>query len=121
MWMTHVGATERTIYTPTRTTAGTTMPSSNGPLNTTRSKLSNPPRESGTSPPQRAIEEFDVGQSVHLTLDPSVPEGRFHPRFNGHTGEVTGTQGSAYTVSITDGGKEKTIIARSAHLRAQEE
>jgi len=97
------------------------MPSSNGPLNTTRGKLSNPPRESGTSPPQRAIEEFDTGQSVHLTLDPSVPEGRFHPRFNGHTGEVTGTQGSAYTVSITDGGKEKTIIARPAHLRAQEE
>jgi large subunit ribosomal protein L21e len=85
----------------------------------TRGKLSNHPRERGTSPPQRAIQEFEVGQKVHLTLDPSVPEGRFHPRFNGHTGEITGTQGRAFTVSIVDGGKEKSLIARPAHLRAQ--
>jgi large subunit ribosomal protein L21e len=95
------------------------MPSSNGPLTGTRGKLSNKPRDGGTSPPQRAVAEFDVGQKVHLKIDPSVPEGRFHPRFNGHTGEVTGTQGSAYTVEIVDGGKAKSIIARPAHLRAQ--
>ncbi|ESS09954.1 MAG: LSU ribosomal protein L21E, partial [uncultured archaeon A07HN63] len=63
---------------------------------------------------------FETGQKVHLDIDPSVSEGRFHPRFNGHTGEVTGTQGSAYTVSIVDGGKEKTVIARPAHLHAQQ-
>jgi len=85
----------------------------------TRGKLSNNPRERGTSPPQRAIQEFEAGQKVHLKLDPSVREGRFHPRFNGQTGEVTGKQGAAFTVSINDGGKEKTIIARAAHLRAQ--
>lgn len=96
------------------------MPNSNGPLTGTRGKLSNRPRDGGTSPPQRAVAEFDVGQKVHLTLDPSVPEGRFHPRFNGHTGEVTGKQGEAFTVSIVDGDKEKTVIARAAHLRAQE-
>ncbi|TQQ82599.1 50S ribosomal protein L21e [Halonotius terrestris] len=95
------------------------MPSSNGPLTGTRGKLSNDPRDGGTSPPQRAVTEFEEGQKVHLKIDPSVPEGRFHPRFNGHTGEVTGEQGSAYTVSIVDGGKEKTVIARPAHLRAQ--
>lgn len=85
----------------------------------TRGKLSNHPRDRGTSPPQRAIQEFEDGQKVHLKLDPSVREGRFHPRFNGQTGEVTGKQGRAFTVSIVDGGKEKTIIARAAHLRAQ--
>ncbi|XVH31887.1 50S ribosomal protein L21e [Haloferacaceae archaeon DSL9] len=95
------------------------MPSSNGPMKGTRGKLSNHPRERGTSPPQRAIQEFEEGQKVHLKLDPSVREGRFHPRFNGHTGEVVGKQGRAFKVEITDGGKTKTLIARPAHLRAQ--
>ena len=85
----------------------------------TRNKLSNDPRDRGTSPPQRAIQEYDVGQKVHLKLDPSVSDGRFHPRFNGHTGEVVGKQGSAFKVEINDGGKKKTLIAKAAHLRAQ--
>ena len=96
------------------------MPNSKGPLKKTRNKLSNDPRERGTSPPQRAVEDFETGERVHLALDPSVPGGRFHPRFNGHTGEVLGEQGSAYRVKITDGGKEKTLIATPAHLRRQE-
>ncbi|MFB6195449.1 MAG: 50S ribosomal protein L21e [Haloplanus sp.] len=96
------------------------MPNSNGPLQGARGKLSNDPRDRGASPPQRAIQEYEVGQKVHLKLDPSVSEGRFHPRFNGHTGTVVGTQGSAFKVEITDGGKEKTLIARPAHLKAQQ-
>lgn len=96
------------------------MPSSNGPMQGTRNKLKNSHRERGISPPQRSIQEFDEGQKVHLSLDPSVQEGRFHPRFNGHTGEVVGKQGRAFLVSITDGGKEKTLVARPAHLRPQE-
>ena len=96
------------------------MPSSNGPMNGTRGKLSNKPRERGTSPPQRAIQEYDVGQKVHLKLDPSVRKGRFHPRFNGHTGEVLGKQGRAFKVEINDGGKDKTLITRPAHLKAQQ-
>jgi large subunit ribosomal protein L21e len=95
------------------------MPSSNGPLKGTRGKLSNKPRERGTSPPQRAIQEYEVGQKVHLKIDPSVRDGRFHPRFGGHTGEVVGKQGRAFKVQINDGGKEKIVIAKPAHLRAQ--
>jgi large subunit ribosomal protein L21e len=95
------------------------MPSSNGPLNSTRKKLSNDPRDRGTSPPQRAVERFEEGQRVHLNIDPSVPKGRFHPRFNGHTGTVVDEQGAAYKIEITDGGKRKTVIAKPAHLRAQ--
>ena len=96
------------------------MPNSKGPLKKTRNKLSNDPRERGTSPPQRAIEDFSAGERVHLRIDPSVPDGRFHPRFNGHTGEVLDRQGRAYRVRITDGGKDKTIIVTPAHLRRQE-
>ncbi|UIO98579.1 50S ribosomal protein L21e [Halobaculum sp. CBA1158] len=97
------------------------MPSSNGPLHSTRGKLSNDPRDRGTSPPQRAIAEFDEGQKVHLSLDPSIPDGRFHPRFNGHTGTVIGKQGTAFKVEIVDGDTAKTIIAKPAHLNAQTE
>lgn len=96
------------------------MPNSDGPLQGTRDKLSNSARESGTSPPQPAIEQFDDGQHVHLRLDPSVQDGRFNPTFNGLTGEVIGMQGDAYKVSVNDGGKEKIIIATAAHLTAQE-
>ena len=96
------------------------MPSSNGPRHGTRGKLSNDPRERGTSPPQRAVQQYETGQKVHLKLDPSVTDGRFHPRFNGHTGEVIGKQGAAYRIRISDRGKAKTIIAKPAHLRAQE-
>lgn len=96
------------------------MPNSNGPRQGTRNKLRNDPRERGTSPPQRAVAEFENGDSVHLKLDPSVSDGRYHPRFDGHTGTVVGTQGDAYKVSITDGGKEKTLIVKSAHLKRQE-
>lgn len=96
------------------------MPNSNGPRQGTRKKLANSPRERGASPPQRSIAEFDEGQKVHLRLDPSDPDGRFHPRFNGLTGEVIGTQGSAYKVQINDGGKDKTVIVTPVHLTAQE-
>ena len=96
------------------------MPNSNGPRSNTRNKLRNEPRERGTSPPQRAVEEYEVGEKVHLSIDPSVPDGRYHPRFDGRTGEVTGQLGTAYTVAVTDGGIEKTLIVKAAHLRRQE-
>ena len=95
------------------------MPSSNGPLEGSRDKLSNDPRDRGTSPPARSVAEFETGQSVHLSIDPSVPDGRFHQRFNGHTGEVVGTQGTAYKVRINDRGKEKVLLAGPAHLNEQ--
>jgi Ribosomal protein L21E len=96
------------------------MPNSDGPRQGTRNKLRNGPRERGTSPPQRAVREFESGESVHLKIDPSVPDGRYHPRFDGLTGTVTGEQGDAYKVRVTDGGAEKTLIAKPAHLTAQE-
>jgi large subunit ribosomal protein L21e len=96
------------------------MPSSNGPQQGTRNKLKNKPRERGTSPPQPAVEQYENGEKVHLDIDPSVKDGRFHPRFNGHTGTVVGKQGRAYKVEINDGGKDKVIIAKPAHITRQE-
>jgi large subunit ribosomal protein L21e len=89
------------------------MPNSNGPRSNTRNKLKNEPR-------QRAVEEYEAGEKVHLKIDPSTPEGRFHPRFDGRTGEVTGKQGTAYTVAVSDGSVQKTLIVKAAHLRRQD-
>jgi large subunit ribosomal protein L21e len=96
------------------------MPNSHGPRKGTRNKLKNDPRDRGTSPPQRAVQEFEDGESVHLSIDPSVPKGRYHPRFDGKTGVVEGKQGRAFKVRITDGGSQKTVIAAPAHLHPQE-
>lgn len=95
------------------------MPNSNGPQQGTRHKLQNDARNQGTSPPQQSVEQFDDGDKVHLSLDPSVQEGRFHPRFNGQTGVVVGKQGQAYKVEIKDGNVKKTLIAKPAHLNKQ--
>ncbi|WP_255149486.1 50S ribosomal protein L21e [Halorarius halobius] len=95
------------------------MPNSNGPLEGTRNKLRNKPRERGTSPPQQQVETYEAGEKVHLNIDPSIPDGRFDPRFNGHTGTVLAEQGTAYKVEINDGGKSKTVITKPAHLRRQ--
>lgn len=96
------------------------MPNSKGSRSGTREKLSNDPRERGQSPPQRSIESFELGETVHLRIDPSVPDGQFHHRFDGHTGEVVAEQGTAYKVRISDAGKEKQVIAAPAHLTPQE-
>ncbi len=96
------------------------MPNSKGSRSGTREKLSNDPRERGQSPPQRSIESFELGETVHLRIDPSVPDGQFHHRFDGHTGEVVAEQGTAYKVRISDAGKEKHVIAAPAHLTPQE-
>lgn len=97
------------------------MPNSSGPQRGTRHKLQNDARERGTSPPQRAVEEYEPGEKVHLDIDPSIQEGRFHPRFNGQTGTIAGKQGQAYKIDITDGDVEKTIITRPGHLKRQVE
>ena len=97
------------------------MPNSNGPQQGTRHKLQNDARSRGTSPPQQAVKQFDEGEKVHLRLDPSTQEGRFHPRFNGKVGTVVGTQGRAYQVQIRDGGSEKKLIVKPAHLTLKAE
>ena len=96
------------------------MPNSKGERKNTRDKLSNSIRERGTSPPSGAVQEFDEGDRVHVKIDPSVPEGRPHPKFQGRTGTVVGKQGRAFEVEVDDKGKEKTLFVRSQHLAKQE-
>ncbi len=96
------------------------MPNSKGERKNTRDKLSNSVRERGTSPPSKAVQEFDDGDKVHVSIDPSVPEGRPHPKFQGRTGKVVGKQGRAFQIEVDDIGKDKTLFVRPQHLVKQE-
>lgn len=95
------------------------MPNSKGERKNTRDKLSNSVRERGASPPSGAVQEFEEGEKVHLNIDPSVPEGRPHPRFQGKTGKVVGEQGRAFEVVVDDGDSTKTLFVRPQHLAEQ--
>ncbi len=95
------------------------MPNSKGQREDTRDKLSNSARDRGASPPSGAVKEFDEGENVHIKIDPSVPEGRPDPKYQGQTGTVVGEQGRAFEVEINDGDATKTVFVRPQHLAKQ--
>ncbi|ADC64457.1 Ribosomal protein L21e [Ferroglobus placidus DSM 10642] len=68
---------------------------------------------------RRALQTFEIGQIVHIDIDPAVHKGMPHPRFQGRTGRVVGVRGRAYLVEVTDGGKKKIVFARPEHLKPQ--
>jgi len=74
------------------------------------------PRDRGVSSITRAIQQFEIGESVNIDLNPSVHKGMPHPRFQGHTGKIEGMQGEAYLVGINIGKKHKTLIVKPEHL-----
>ena len=89
---------------------------SKGLRSKSRHVLQKKPRNRGISSITRAIQQFDVGESVNITLDPSVHKGMPHKRFHGSTGKIEGMQGNAYLVGVTDGKKHKTLIVKPEHL-----
>ncbi|AIY90427.1 50S ribosomal protein L21e [Geoglobus acetivorans] len=68
---------------------------------------------------RKVLQTFEVGQTVHIDIEPASHRGMPHPRFQGRTGKIVGIRGRAYLVEITDGGKKKVIFARPEHLKPQ--
>jgi len=89
---------------------------SKGTRSKSRHVLRRKPRDRGISSITRAIQQFEIGESVSVNIDSSVHKGMPHPRFHGYTGKIEGTQGDAYLVGINVGKKHKTLIVRSEHL-----
>jgi len=85
----------------------------------TRTKLSKKSRDKGLIPITRSLATFEVGQKVHIALEPSVHKGMPHPRFHGHTGTVVERRGRSYLLQIREGDAKKIIISRPEHLKAQ--
>ncbi|HIK01713.1 TPA: 50S ribosomal protein L21e [archaeon] len=63
-----------------------------------------------------ALKKLSDGARVVVKLNPSVHSGMPHPKYHGQQGIVEGRRGRAYLVSINDGNKNKTLLARPEHL-----
>ena len=74
------------------------------------------PRMRGVTSSTKALQQFEVGASVSINVDPSVHKGMPHIRFQGRTGKIEGMQGNAYLVGVTIGKKHKTLVVLPEHL-----
>ena len=68
----------------------------NGPRKKTRYKLKKALRERGISPVTSVIQQFSIGEKVHIVCNPSVQKGMPHRRFHGKTGTVLEKRGRAW-------------------------
>ncbi len=91
----------------------------NGPRKKTRYKFKKDLRKRGIVPVTSVIQNYEIGQKVHVVVEPSVQKGMPHRRFHGKTGTVIGQRGRAWVVEVSDGDSVKQVIARPQHLKAQ--
>lgn len=92
------------------------MQTSRGTRTKTRNLLKKKPRARGLSPITKGLQTFEPGDKVNIIIDPSVHKGMPFSRFHGLTGVVIDSRGEAYEVSVKDGNKTKTVVARPEHL-----
>ena len=83
----------------------------------TRHKLAKNIREKGKISLTRYFQDFKNGERVYLVMEPSLHQGRYHPRFYGKSGVIVGKRGKCYEVKIKDINMIKTIIAHPVHLK----
>ncbi len=83
----------------------------------TRKILRRKPRDRGLTPITHEFQKFEIGEKVSVVINPSIHKGMPHSRFQGKTGVVMGQQGASWVVSVHDGNKEKTLVARPEHLK----
>ncbi len=94
------------------------MKKSRGFRSQTRYKLQQKP---GFRPPiTKFLQEFEIGQRVVISPEPSSHKGMPHHRYKGRIGKVIEKRGKSYIVEITDGNKVKKLICRPEHLKVVE-
>ncbi len=81
----------------------------------TRKKLAQKPRYRPAI--TKFLQEFDLGQKVVISIEPSSHSGLPHPIFKGKVGEVVGKRGRCYLVEVLDGKKLKKVIVAPEHLK----
>ena len=97
------------------------MQRSRGPRSRSRNKMTKVQRKGRTNPITNKMQRFEVGDLVHIIINPSIHRGQPHPRFHGKTGEVVGKTGKSYLVALKDGNKSKELIVRPDHLKLQKD
>lgn len=83
----------------------------------TRHKLRKNVRERGKISLRKFFQNFENGEVVALSAEPSYQKGMYFPRFHGKNGIIKRKQGTNYYVAIKDGGKEKQILIHPVHLK----
>lgn len=74
------------------------------------------PQQKGKVRIRNQMHTFKEGELAAISINPSyqnIP----HPRYQGRTGRIVGTQGRAYFLEIKDGGKVKKFIITPEHLK----
>lgn len=63
------------------------------------------------------MQSFNLGDKVHLTVEPAYQKGMYFPMYMGKTGIIKGQRGRCYEVEISDINKQKTLIIHPIHLK----
>ncbi len=75
-------------------------------------------RERGAIPQlSRILVQYNVGDKVHIDIDPAIVKGMPHRRYQGKTGTIIGKRGKAYIVEVYLGNKWKVLFIRPEHLK----
>ena len=64
------------------------------------------------------LQDFQIGQSDALKMEPSSHKGMPYPKFKGSVGKVVAKRGGSYVIEINIGDSRKMIISRPEHLKA---
>ncbi|MFH1125923.1 MAG: 50S ribosomal protein L21e [Candidatus Altiarchaeota archaeon] len=73
------------------------------------------PKDKGKVKIRKYMQSFKENDRASISINPSyqsIP----HPRYQGWTGKIVGTQGRAYFLEIKDGGKTKRLLVTPEHL-----
>lgn len=60
--------------------------------------------------------EYEIGERVHININPINMSTAPHKRYQGMTGVVRGKRGKAYIIEVELGSKKKQIITTKEHL-----
>jgi large subunit ribosomal protein L21e len=85
----------------------------------TRYKLKKGVRAKGKMSISKMLQQFSIGDRVHIVIDPAVQKGMPYPRFHGKTGTVIEKRGRAYLVEVSENNAKKTVICAPSHLSPQ--
>ena len=97
------------------------MKRSKGIRNRNRTLLRRKPRDKGKNPLGRIMIPYETGQSVTISINPSVQKGMPHRRYQGRVGVISEKRGRAYVVEIITGKVPRQIIARPEHIMPMRE
>ena len=91
---------------------------SKGYRHRTRKLLKKNIREKGAIPPlSTVLRTYNVGDKVHIKINPSIVKGMPHRIYHGKTGTVIGKRGKSYIIEVYAGNKRKLLFVRPEHLQ----